>query len=142
MTIGSTLFGECGRLRRGQVFKPIGGFGWRTGSHVDRQIRLGAYLLYEVHEFMRAESVWLDDAAPIGIQGGRPLVARPNAIAPVILVGEASARPAHVGHLDSLEGLDHVVANPTRVRNLRIRSHPHAFIDAAAEVFGELAEDV
>src|SRR6478736_4079733 len=132
MTIGSTLFGECGRLRRGQVFKPIGGFGWRTGSHVDRQIRLGAYLLYEIHEFVRAESVWLDDAAPIGIQRGRSFVARPDAVAPVIFIGKTSARPAHVGHLDGLERLDHVVADSTRVRNLRVRPYPHAFINTAA----------
>ena len=37
-----------------------------------------------------------------GIQRRRALVARADAVAPVVLVGEAAARPAHVGHLERL----------------------------------------
>src|SRR6186713_2839422 len=98
--------------------------------------------MHEIHEFVRAEGVWLDDAAPVGIQRGRPFVARADAIAPVIFIGKTSAWPANIGNLDGLERLDHVVADSTRVRNLRVRPYPHAFIDTAAEVFRELAEDV
>jgi hypothetical protein len=33
-----------------------------------------------------------------------------------------------------------VIADPRVFANLRVRAHPHAFVDTAAEVLGELAE--
>ncbi len=36
---------------------------------------------------------------------------RADAIAPVIFVGEASARPAHVGHAKLFQRRNHVIAN-------------------------------
>ena len=40
----------------------------RAGTDVDRDVGLGANLVEEVHEFVRAESIRLDDAAPVGIE--------------------------------------------------------------------------
>src|SRR4051812_22092137 len=91
---------------------------------------------------MRAEGVGLDDPAPVGVERGRALVTRANAVAPVVFVGEASAGPADVRYLDRLQRLDDVVADAARVRNLRIRTDPDPFVDATPEVLGKLAENV
>src|SRR6478735_2522097 len=91
---------------------------------------------------MRPEGVRLDDAAPVGIQRGGPLVAGTYAIAPVILVGETASGPAHVRHLERFQCRHDVIADATCVRNRRIRPDPDSLVDTAPEVFGELAKDV
>jgi hypothetical protein len=65
-----------------------------------------------------------------------------DAVAPVVFVGEAAARPAHQRHVQVLQRADHVVAPALGVRDLRFRTDPHAFVDAGAQVLGELAVDV
>ena len=65
-----------------------------------------------------------------------------DAIAPVVLVGEATAWPAHHRHLEVLQCRDDVIAISVGVRNGRLFAHPHAFVDAGAEMLGELAVDV
>src|SRR5262245_8529725 len=89
---------------------------------------------------MCSESVWLDYAAPVGIECYGSL--RADAFAPVIFIGEASAGPAHVGHLQCFECGDNVVTDSARVWNLGICADPDAFVNTVAEVFGELAEEV
>jgi hypothetical protein len=140
--VGGAFLRKLGGLGCRQVLEPVRGLLSRAGTDVDRDVGVRTDLLHEVHEFMRAEGVGLDDASPVGIQGRRPLVARPDAVAPVIFVGEAAARPAHVGNLDGLQRGDHVVADAAGVGDLRFRAHPDAFINAATEVLGKLAEDI
>src|ERR1051325_4197969 len=89
---------------------------------------------------MRPEPGRLNDAAPVGIERLWPL--RADAFAPVIFVGEAAARPAHVRHLNRLQRGDHIVADAASIRNCGAWADPAAFINAVAEVLGELAEDV
>jgi hypothetical protein len=60
----------------------------------------------------------------------------------MVFVGKAPAGPAHVRHLYSFERGDDIVADPARVRNLRVRADPNSLVNAVAEVFGELAEEV
>ena len=91
---------------------------------------------------MGSELVAVRNATPVGVQGHRALGARPDAIAPVIFVGEAAAGPAHVRHVQRTQCREHVVAQAAGVRNDRVLPDPHAFIDAAAEMLGELAVDV
>ena len=67
---------------------------------------------------------------------------RADALAPVIFVGEAAARPADVRHLDRLQRGDDVVADAARIGDRRIGADPYAFVNAVAEMLGELAEDV
>jgi hypothetical protein len=74
--------------------------------------------------------------------GGGALCAGADPFAPVILVGEAAARPADVGDLQVSQCGDHVVADAASVRNGRIGANPDAFIKSVAEILGELAEDV
>ena len=53
-----------------------------------------AELLAQVHELVRAEVVVLRHAAPVRVDHRRALLARADAVPPVVLVGEAAARPA------------------------------------------------
>ena len=75
-----------------------------------------------------------------GVEGGGPVLA--DALAPVVLVREAPARPAHVRHLDRLERGHDVVADAAGVGDGGVGTDPDALVDAGAEVLGELAEDV
>ena len=71
-----------------------------------------------------------------------PLVARADAVHPMVFVGETAARPAQHRHLDLLQRGDDVVADAARVGNGAVLAHPDAFIDAPAEVLGEMAVNV
>ena len=75
----------------------------------------------------------------LSVAGAR---SRADAVAPVVFVGEAAARPADVRHLQRLERGDDVVADAARVRDAGVRADPDALVDAVAEMLGELAEDV
>src|SRR5581483_6638653 len=94
MTIGAALLRQRRRLSGRNVFQPFRRLPRSASAEVDREIGLRADLLEEVHELMRAERVRLDYAAPVGIQSGHSL--RADAIAPVVFVREAAARPANV----------------------------------------------
>src|SRR5262249_45689665 len=72
----------------------------------------------------------------------RPLVARTDPVAPVVLVGEAAARPAQHGDLQLLQRGHDVVANAARVGNRGALADPDAVVDQAAEMLRELAVDV
>jgi hypothetical protein len=114
----------------------------RAGADIAGDIGLGADQLGELHELVGAEAVGLLDAAPDHIDLGRALVARAHALAPVIVVGEAAAGPAHQRHLDGLQGRDHVVAIAPGVGDLAVLADPDALVDAASQVLGELAVDL
>jgi len=89
---------------------------------------------------VRSEGVRLDDAAPVGIECYRsPLT---DALSPMVFVGKAPSGPSHVRHFHRFERGDDIVADPARVRNLRVRADPNSLVNAVAEVFGELAEEV
>src|SRR5262249_16191461 len=135
MTIGGAFLGQSCGLRRGKVLQPLGCFLRGTGADVDREIRLGADLVEEVHELVRPERVRLDHSAPVGIERLWPL--RADAFAPVVFVREAAARPANVRRLYRLQCGDDVVADAPRIRNWGIRTDPYALINAMAEVLGE-----
>src|SRR5690606_20420050 len=94
----------------------------------------------EVEELIRAERVGFDRTAPVRVDGAAAF--RTDPVAPVVFVGEASARIADIGNLESLQRVDHVRAYPANVGDVGIGPYPDAAIDAGAEVLGELAEDV
>ena len=101
---------------------------------------LRAYLFKEVHEFVGAKSIGLDDAAPVGIERYGALGA--NTLAPVVFVGKAAAGPADVGDMQRLKGGDDIVADAPGIGDGGIGADPDAFVDAVAEMFGKLAEEV
>src|SRR3546814_4490822 len=67
-------------------------------------IGFGPDRLDKVHEFMRAEGVGIDDPAPFGVDAGRAILARPDAVAPVIERSEE-----HTSELQSLMRISYAV---------------------------------
>src|SRR5690606_35285535 len=114
----------------------------RAAAGIARHVGIGPQQFREIHELVGAEAVGLGHAAPVGVDLDPALVARTDAVAPVVLVGETAAGPAHHRHLQLLQRRDHVVAVAAGVGDLRILAHPDAAVDAVAQVFGELAEEV
>src|SRR5699024_1584853 len=112
------------------------------GAHVPVDVRLGAQQLHQVHELVGAEGVVLDDVAPVRVHHPGPLLARTDAVPPVVVVGEAAAGPAQVRDLQRAQRGDHVVADAARVRDLGVLPHEEAAVDAAPQVLGEMAVEV
>ncbi len=75
------------------------------------------------------------------VERGR-LVARADAVAPVVVVREAAARPAEVGGLDLLQRVDDVVPHAIGVGDRRVDSYVQATVDAPSQVLGEVAVQV
>src|SRR5579871_607470 len=91
---------------------------------------------------MGAETVVVRHPAPMDIDAHRALGARTDAVAPIIEIGETPARPADHRDMDFPERLHHILAIAMDVGDLAVFPHPDAFIDAAPQMLGELAEDV
>ena len=140
MAVGSALLRQRGGQRAGHVLQPVCGLLRRPGTDVDGNERRGTDLANEVHVFVRAESVRLGHSAPVGIQGNRAL--RTDAIAPMVVVSEAAARPTHVGHLDRSQCCDHIITDAPSVGNRRTGPHPDALVYAMSQVLCELAKNV
>ena len=60
----------------------------------------------------------------------------------MMLIGKTTARPAQYGHFQFFERRHQVVANAAGVGNGRILTDPDAFVNAMAEMFGELAVNI
>jgi len=82
-----------------------------------------------------------DDTAPVGVDHRRALVARSDAVLPVVLVGEAAAASAGPGR-SALSGRRRRRCGCRACSGPGARSDPDPFVDAAAEVLGEVAVDV
>jgi hypothetical protein len=87
---------------------------------------------------VRAEVVVLGHAAPVGVDHGGAVLARADAVLPVVLVGEAAPRPTEHRDLDLAQGLDHIVADASRVGDRAVRPDPVPAVDAMAQVFREV----
>ena len=104
--VGRALIGQRSRARRRvAVFDPLLKLFRRAGADVGREIGLDLAELAESNEFVRAEVVWFGFLAPAA-EASRARCARPDAVAPVILVGETAARPAHDDMPELLDVLD------------------------------------
>ena len=76
----------------------------------------------------------------VGARGA--LVARADAVAPVVAVGEAAAGPAEDRRLDGFRRSDERRADTEGVRDLRVFADPDAVVDDSAEVLDEVAVDL
>ena len=98
--------------------------------------------LAQVEEFVRAELVGLRRVVPPDVGAERPLVARADAVAPMVAVGKAAAGPAEIRDFNFLERGDNVVAHAAGVRELCVFADPQAVVNAAAQMLGEMSVDV
>src|SRR5690606_41216692 len=92
-------------------------------------VAFGDRQLGAIHEFVGAEAVGLLHATPVRVDLDPALVARADAVAPVVLVGETAAGPAHHRHVQLPQRGQHVVAVAAGVGDLRILAHPDAAVD-------------
>src|SRR6185436_12234399 len=113
-----------------------------AAANVEADVGLGADLLAEVEELVRAEMIVLHHAAPVRVDHRRPRLPRADAVAPMVLVGKTAAGPADLRRLDLFQRSDDVVADAAGVRNRRVFAHPDALVDAMAEMLREMAVDV
>ena len=90
---------------------------------------------------MRAEGIRVH-AAPARVGPARPLPARADAVAPVVLVGEAAAGPADDGSFDTFQRVDEGGADTACVWDFGVFSDPDAVVDTLAEMLGELSENI
>src|SRR6478609_6908031 len=88
-----------------------------------------------------AERVAAGAAGP-EVGAPRPLIARAGAVAPVVAVGEAAARPADGALRQLLHPVDDGLPDPLSVGDLRAFADPDAVVDDAAEVLGEVAIEI
>ena len=124
------------------VFDPLRHLLDCAAPHVAADVRIRADHLAEVQEFMGSEVVVLDHATPVGVDPPRALLPEADPVHPVVLVGEAAARPAEDRRLQLLQGFDDVDADAPDIGDRRVLAHPHAFVDAAPEVLGEVPVDL
>src|SRR5690606_6240897 len=94
------------------------------------------------HELMRAERIRLGLIAPRAIHGARTLIARTDAVAPMIELGKTTARPTHEWHTNLAQRRNDITADPAHVGDRRVLADPDAFVDAAPEMLDEVAVDV
>ena len=97
---------------------------------------VGTQHVDQVEEFVGADGIDRVHTAAVDIAGA--LILRADAVAPMVGVGEAAARPAHQWHMQLLERANDVIAPALGVGDGRLLADVHALVDAGAEIFGEL----
>ena len=121
------------------VFHPLGQLFHGAGAHVAADVRLDAQHLAKVQELMGAEGVVLHGAAPVVVHQLGPVFLGADPVHPMVLVGEAAAGPAEHRHFQGLESFQDVGPIAIYIGDGGIRSHPDTFVDAPAQMLGELA---
>ena len=104
-------------------------------------ICLGADELGKIHEFVRAELV-IVLPTPGGIHANGTLVARTDAVAPIVLICKTAAGPTNHRHLDRLQSFDNVLAITLDIGNGGMFAHPDTAVDATPQLLGKLAVDL
>ena len=125
----------------GHVFHPLGKFFDGAATYVSADVGFAAQHFAEVEEFVRAEAVVFDGAAPVVVHHLRAVLFRADAVHPVVFVGKAAARPAEDGDFQLLQGIEHVGAITVGIGNVGAFAYPEPAVDAGAQVFGKLAVD-
>src|SRR5690606_16410539 len=143
--VAAVLAAQIGHRRvvaAGDILDPFAHLAHGSGPDIAADVRIRAQHLAELEELVRAERVALDDVAPVRVDHARPLGGIADAVAPVILVGEAPAGPTQVGDPDAPQRLDDVGADAIPVGDRGILADPEATVDAPAEMLGEVAIEV
>src|SRR5581483_12121128 len=121
------------------VFEQRQGLGEPLGAEVHRYHRLSVRLAAPAHEFVGADLVGLG-GPPGKVETGRPLVARADAIHPVIVGDEIAARIPDQRDVQIADQIQHVTAEAVRV-GCRMAGLVNAAIDGPSEVLEECTVD-
>src|SRR5678815_3403947 len=89
---------------------------------------------------MGAETVTLH-RSPSHLEPGRPFVARPDPVFPVVVGREVPARPAKDGDVQLLDGLQYVLAVAVRIGKRRVLVK-YAPLDTTPKMLDEIAVDL
>src|SRR5262249_54208906 len=151
LTGGAARCGQCRRARRRvAVIDPLVKIPRRQAAHVGRQIGSGPAQLAEAQEFIGPEMIRVILPRAVRrsfrpsrvypeVRAARAILARPDAVAPVVAVGETPARPPDDARLDSLHRFDDRLPDAADVGDLRVLAHPDAVIDHAAQMLDEMS---
>src|SRR5438067_11190938 len=112
------------------VLQPVRQLLWSTATDVASEVWLRANLLAQPQELVSAEAVVvLHLQAARHAQSDRPLLGRPNAISPVIVIRVAAARPTQQWHRQGFERVEHILAEAFGVWNRTLAgADPQALI--------------
>ena len=126
------------RFRAVAVLRPFHRLGHAAPEHIDVDPRLCAGFPAQADKLMGAEPVFLGlPGREVAVPGRGPL--RPHAVAPVVHVRIAAARPADDRRAQALQRVQDVSADSILVRNRGIAPDPDPVGNAAAEKFDKLA---
>src|ERR1035441_6169290 len=137
-SVGGAFVGERAALGVVAVFHPIAEVLRGAGTNVAGQVRLRANQAAELDELVGAKAVVLGVHAPVEVDVVGPLGGGADAVAPVIIVGEAAAGPAQHGD-ESLEIIHGLLPMAVDIGDFRILAYPEAAVNAASQVLGELS---
>ena len=138
------LFSELGHggdPAEGHVLDPFGHLLYGAGADIAVDIGLGPELAQKLEELVGAEGIVFGDPAPVGVDHLLAFILGSDAIHPVVLVGKAAAGPAENGDVDGLQGFDDILSHAVDIGDVGVFADIDAFINAAAQVLGEVAVD-
>jgi hypothetical protein len=91
---------------------------------------------------MSAKVVVFHNAAPVGIYHIRPLFSRAYAIHPMVFIRKAAPWPTQYGDLHIFQSLDHIITKAVCIGNVRVLTHPNAFINAPAKMLRKMTVNI
>ena len=139
MAVLPALLRHRGNALERHVLDPLGHLAHRAAADIAVDVGLAAQLAAELKILVRPEAVVLHDAAPVGVDHLLAVLLRTDAVLPVILVGEAAARPAQHRNLELLQRLNDVRPHAVHVRDVGVLPDIESLIDASAQVLGEMS---
>ena len=142
MAVCGALVGQRGFMRgRVAVFHPVADVQRGQRGHVGRDVGLCAHLIAEIHKLVRAHLIALHAPVPVvpPVDAPRPLLARANAVAPVVCLGKAAARPAHDAGIDLLKAVHKRLAPSAHIFDRAVLAHPQPVVKHAADMLGKVA---
>jgi hypothetical protein len=138
-TVGLAQVAPVAAGRAVDVFDEVARLVEAARAEIDREHHLRADRRAPVGELVHADGVRFG-RVPGEVEAGRALVARADAVLPIVGRDEVAARIAHDGTVQRLDEFDHVAAHAVGVGG-RVTGLVDAGVDRAAEVLEKCAVD-
>src|SRR2546426_3115823 len=138
-SILAAQFCHRGGASKGDVFHPLLHLLHGPAAHVTTDIGVRADQSTQVKKLVCPELIVFYHSSPMGIHSAPAFCTRADGILPMVFVGKAAARPAEYWHVNLAKGLDHIIADPSGVRNRRVFPDPDPLVDAPPQMFSKVA---